>query len=187
MAGAEKLNMGHKGTMLKCFKDMIAEIEIKGGDQEKLEKIKALYKNIESATNETELKKAIKEFVEKSGEMEIKTDKTGFKIITKLQDRELVRTDFIDSLPQLARVYAENFIEHVLNFDVVGGVAVGGNLLGEELERTLMLKDGENIIPLDKLLDTFTEIFKRAVTKQMTDSANKQMDKLREQSNNLKI
>lgn len=185
----QELNFGHKKTMLGAFKDMIAELEAQGGEEakEKIETLKKLYRAIEGASNELELKQAVQQFVDKTSEFEVNTASVGFKIIKDVHERKIVKTEFIDSLALLSETYAENFIDHIMSFDVGCGVAVGGDLKANEIQRELMIKDGENIIPLEKLLDVFTKQFKNSVMNTMIEASNRKMDKLREQSNNLKI
>ncbi|MEG1286980.1 MAG: hypothetical protein RSD13_02870 [Clostridium sp.] len=186
----QELNFGHKTTMLGAFKDMIAELETRGGEEakEKVETLKKLYRAIEGASNEAELKQAIGEFVEKTSEFEIMTENIGFKIIKGPGRRKVKKSEFIDSVALLSETYAENFMEHIVSFDDVKcGLAVGGNLAGEEVQRTLMIQDGENILSLETLLEVFTTQFRDKVMETMVRASNSKMDRLREQSNNLKI
>lgn len=186
----QELNFGHKKTMLGAFKDMIAELEAKGGEEvkEKVETLKNLYRAIEGASDEVELKQAIGEFVEKTSEFEIMTDSIGFKIVKEPSKRKIKKTDFTKSVALLSQTYAENFIEHIMAFDDVKcGVAIGGDLRGKEVERKLMLQDGENIISLETLLEAFTNQFTRYVIETMEEASQDRLGKLREQSNNLKI
>lgn len=185
----QELNFGHKRTMLGAFKDMIAELEAQGGEEakEKIETLKKLYRAIEGASNELELKQAVQQFVDKTSEFEVTTASVGFKIIKDVHERKIEKTEFIDSLDLLSETYAENFIQHIMAFDVGCGVAVGGDLKANEIQRELMIKDGDNIIPMEKLLDVFTGQFKNRVMNTMIEASNRKMDKLREQSNNLKI
>ncbi|MGL5798423.1 MAG: hypothetical protein ACRCYT_09490 [Cetobacterium sp.] len=116
------------------------------------------------------------------------TENVGFKIVKEPCKRKIKKSDFIDSLALLSETYAENFIEHIMAFDDVKcGVAIGGNLRGKEIERILMIQDGENTIPIETLLEVFTTQFTNRVMKTMEEASQDRLGKLREQSNNLKI
>ena len=192
------INMESKEGIVKKFKEIIKDVEerITEDNKEEINKkldiLKKLTNDIESATSTDELNNVMGNFLKKNKRFTIEIADVHFTLFTTEDgedENRLMDSEFADSLMNLSISYAKNFLSHLEKYEVSLGVTEEENLteIGT-MEKTMIIKDGDNIMALDKLLEVYAKAFKYAVKELARKKFEKKKKLLEEDAkNNLKI